>query len=436
MYNSSFLKILESRNKIPLNPQLLRLKDWFSRYNFTVKHVKGHNNILVDMLYRPPSIHLITPNGHIPLILMETLTAALSSSSLVNPSALTERAYPLELTEMLPPGQSPSLAQIQDFAKSHLTVYLSQMKNQGFRKIQSNKIQNLVEYTHILESAQIDKTSLHLMNPYTIFKRNKSLARKINFLIQHRSLLVKEYIQSTTLDNPATVAEQYVDLQIDQQMIDQWIREGFFHLHIGAARFILTLHRRKCLPVTARIALLNTNYKQYEYTFIDTCLSTLHTGSISLTYYPNFNIPLRDHNLHNCLKVQLQVLGVNMLPNTYKATLHHQIAYWLQGHALDLPIPSHTGDTIFITVEREYEIPTIIQIPKQLSREKLKEVIPLEWITNYEKAFQNTTPVISSDTKYVKQRDGSIKTVYESITESEAFSSVLSTHDPTSYLRR
>ncbi|KAK2662037.1 hypothetical protein Ddye_000611 [Dipteronia dyeriana] len=112
-----------------------------------------------------------------------------------------------------------------------------------------------------------------------------------------------------------------------------------------------------------------------------------------------------------------------MLPNSYMATLHHQIVYRLHDRALDLPIPDHTRDIIFIMVEREYEIPTIIQIPKQLPKEKLEEVIPLEWITNYEKAFQNTTPVFASDTKYVKQKDGSIKIVYETITKSKASSS-------------
>ncbi|KAK2653716.1 hypothetical protein Ddye_013572 [Dipteronia dyeriana] len=83
------------------------------------------------------------------------------------------------------------------------------------RRIQSNKIKNLNEYTNIPESAQIDETSLPLLNPYTIFKKDRSLARKINFLVQHRSLSVKEYIQSIALDNclvPATAAEQYVDL--------------------------------------------------------------------------------------------------------------------------------------------------------------------------------------------------------------------------------
>ncbi|KAK2640532.1 hypothetical protein Ddye_028327 [Dipteronia dyeriana] len=83
-------------------------------------------------------------------------------------------------------------------------------------------------------------------------------------------------------------------------------------------------------------------------------------GSISLTYYPNFNIPLSDQNLHNYLKIQLQVVGAPMMPNSYMATLHHQIAYKLQDHALDLPIPCHTGDTIFIKAKREDEVPTII----------------------------------------------------------------------------
>ncbi|KAK2651593.1 hypothetical protein Ddye_011449 [Dipteronia dyeriana] len=107
-----------------------------------------------------------------------------------------------------------------------------------------------------------------------------------------------------------------------------------------------------------------------------------------------------------------------MIPNSYMTTLHHQIAYRLQDHALDLPIPGHTRDTISIKVEREDEVPTIIQIPKQLPREKLTEIMPLKWITNYEKALQNTTSVVATDTKFVKLSDGSIQTTYEQISTS------------------
>ncbi|KAK2641133.1 hypothetical protein Ddye_022896 [Dipteronia dyeriana] len=291
----------------------------------------------------------------------------------------------------------------------------------SIRQTQTNKIQNLFEYTHISESAQIIETALPLLNPYTVFKRSRSLSRKVTALVQHCSPPIKEYVQSTALDNcliPVSATEQYVDLEIDQPLIDQWIKEGYSHLHIEAIRIILTLHGRKGLPVTTRIALLNTIYKQYEHAIIGTCLSTLHAGSISLTYYPNFNIPLRDQNLHNCLKIQLQIVKAPMMPNSYMATLHHQIAYRLQDHALDLPIPGHTEDTIFVKAEREDEVPTIIQIPKQLPREKLTEIMPLKWITNYEKAFQNTTPVVATDTKFVKLSDGFIQTIYEQINTS------------------
>ncbi|KAK2640903.1 hypothetical protein Ddye_022666 [Dipteronia dyeriana] len=286
------------------------------------------------------------------------------------------------------------------------------------RQTQTNKIQNLVEYTHIPESAQITETALPLLNPYTVFKCSKSLSRRVTALVHYHSPPIKEYVQSIALDNclvPASTTEQYVDLEIGQPLIDQWIKEGYSYLNIGAIRIILTLHGRKGLPVTARIALLNTIYKKYEHAIIGTCLSTLHVGSISLTYYPNFNIPLRDQNLHNYLKIQLQVVGAPMIPNSYMAMLHHQIAYRLQYHAFDLPVPGHTRDIIFIKAEREDEVSTIIQIPKQLPREKLTEIMHLKWITNYEKAFQNTTPVVATDTKFTKLNDGSIWTTYEPI---------------------
>jgi hypothetical protein len=45
------------------------------------------------------------------------------------------------------------------------------------RRTQSSKIQNLVEYTHIPDSAQINETSVPLLNPYNIFKRSKSLSQ-------------------------------------------------------------------------------------------------------------------------------------------------------------------------------------------------------------------------------------------------------------------
>ena len=83
------------------------------------------------------------------------------------------------------------------------------------RRSHSHRIQDLVEYTHIPESAQINETSLPLLNPYNIFRRDKSLAKRVTNLVRTRPPPVKEYVQSTALDNcliPVSPGEQYLYL--------------------------------------------------------------------------------------------------------------------------------------------------------------------------------------------------------------------------------
>ena len=70
---------------------------------------------------------------------------------------------------------------------------------------------------------------------------------------------------------------------------------------------ILSLHGKKDLLVTARTALLDTRFKQYQHAVIGIVLTTLHAGSVLLTFYPNFNLSLEDPNLPTTLKVQIQV---------------------------------------------------------------------------------------------------------------------------------
>ncbi|KAH9697817.1 hypothetical protein KPL71_023772 [Citrus sinensis] len=55
------------------------------------------------------------------------------------------------------------------------------------------------------------------------------------------------------------------------------------------------------------------------------------------------------------------------------------------------------------------DIPTIIQIPRQIPRADLLKIMPLEWITNYEHFHQNTTPVQTSEPMYEKRPDGSVR---------------------------
>ncbi|KAH9792641.1 hypothetical protein KPL71_004209 [Citrus sinensis] len=265
----------------------------------------------------------------------------------------------------------------------------------------ANKIENLVEYSYIPESAQISESSYPLLSPYQLYKRPSSFTRSIRTLISTRRPHPKEYIQSSCLDQcslQATPVEQYVTLEIPSELISNWKREGFTHLHLGGIRLILTLHGRKGLPVTARIAMLDTRFKQYQDAVIGTVLTTLHAGSVLLTFYPNFNLSLQDPNLPTTLKVQVQIQG---------ATLHHQLVYRLQNHALDLPTPEHHSDTLMVLAESD-QIPTIIQIPRQIPSHELIKLMPLEWISNYEQFYNNTAPIQTSESMFERRQDGTV----------------------------
>ena len=39
------------------------------------------------------------------------------------------------------------------------------------------------------------------------------------------------------------------------------------------------------------------------------------------------------------------------------------------------------------------EIPTIIQIPRQIPQQELIKLMPLEWLSNYEQFHQNSEPI-------------------------------------------
>ncbi|KAH9734801.1 hypothetical protein KPL71_017513 [Citrus sinensis] len=279
----------------------------------------------------------------------------------------------------------------------------------------ANKIENLLEYSYIPESAQISESSYPLLSPYQLYKRPSSFTRSIRTLISTRRPHPKEYIQSSRLDQcslQATPVEQYVTLEIPSELISNWKREGFTHLHLGGIRLILTLHGRKGLPVTARLAMLDTRFKQYQDAVIGTVLTTLHAGSVLLTFYPNFNLSLQDPNLPTTLKVQVQIQGAEQISSAKIATLHHQLVYRLQNHALDLPTLEHHSDTLMVLAESD-QIPTIIQIPRQIPRHELIKLMPLEWISNYEQFHNNTAPIQTSESMFERRQDGTVRMTFK-----------------------
>lgn len=91
-----------------------------------------------------------------------------------------------------------------------------------YKKTNSHKIENLIEYSHVLEDTQIFETMPPLLSPYNIFKRQRSVTRSISNLISTNRSHMKEYVQSSRLDQCSLRAmnqEQYVDLEIPQYRI-------------------------------------------------------------------------------------------------------------------------------------------------------------------------------------------------------------------------
>ncbi|KAH9649352.1 hypothetical protein KPL70_025947 [Citrus sinensis] len=266
-----------------------------------------------------------------------------------------------------------------------------------------------------MKSSQISESQFPIMSPYNLYKQKTSFTRSIRTLISTKRPLPKEYIQSSRLDQcalQASQSEQYVTMEIPSDLVANWKREGYTHLHLGGVRLILTLHGRKGLPVTARIALLDTRFKEYQHAVIGTVLTTLHAGSVLLTFYPNFNLSLEDPNLSTTLKVQIQLQGAEQTPTSKIATLHHQIVYQLQNHALDLPTPYTTSDAMMILADTD-TIPTIIQIPKQIQKQELLRLMPLEWLTNYEHFHQNLEPVQTTEATFNRRPNGQVKLSFQ-----------------------
>ena len=81
----------------------------------------------------------------------------------------------------------------------------------------STNVENLVEYSYIPESAQLNESQFPIMSPYNLYKQKTSLTRSIQTLISIKRPLPKEYIQSSRLDQcalQASQSEQYVILEI------------------------------------------------------------------------------------------------------------------------------------------------------------------------------------------------------------------------------
>ncbi|XLU77158.1 hypothetical protein S245_000579, partial [Arachis hypogaea] len=289
----------------------------------------------------------------------------------------------------------------------------------SLKKTLGNKIDQLVEFTHVPEDSRTPATEYPLISPYSFYQRQKkSTLTSIRHLI-HRipSPPPKEVIQSSHLQQcglKATTAEQYITLEIPPELIQSYLNQGYTHLHLGAVRLILTLHGRRSLPITAKVALLDTTFKEYQHALIGALVTTLSNGSVILTIAPNFTMRLPDPTICQRLKIQIQLVGVIQDSNAEQATLHHQVLYRVQDHALDLNLPNTTGEALFMFTDNARG-PAIVNIPRMITTDELSSIIPLEWITDYEKAFSKEQIDVHTTTPptITHNSDGTVTTVFQ-----------------------
>ena len=74
-------------------------------------------------------------------------------------------------------------------------------------------------------------------------------------------------------------------------------------------------------------------------------------------------------------------------------------------------------------------IPSIVQIPRQIQKQELLKLMPLEWLFNYKKFQQNSQPVQTADACFEKRANNTIKLIFQSPTD-QALSIV--SHPPSS----
>ncbi|XLU77161.1 hypothetical protein S245_000582, partial [Arachis hypogaea] len=289
----------------------------------------------------------------------------------------------------------------------------------SLKKTLGNKIDQLVEFTHVPEDSRTPATEYPLISPYSFYQRQKkSTLTSIRHLFHRNpSPPPKEVIQSSHLQQcglKATTAEQYITLEIAPELIQSYLNQGYTHLHLGAVRLILTLHGRRSLPVIAKVALLDTTFKEYQHGLIGALVTTLSNGSVILTIAPNFTMRLSDPTICQRLKIQIQLVEVIQDSNAEQATLHHQVLYRVQDHALDLNLPNTTGEALFMFTDNARG-PAIVNIPRMITTDELSSIIPSEWITDYEKAFPKEQIDVHTTTPptITHNSDGTVTTVFQ-----------------------
>ena len=79
-------------------------------------------------------------------------------------------------------------------SSSLVTLFSTLSLPKSCTKQTASKIENLVEYSYVPESVQINESSLPLISPHHLYKKPSSFTRSIKTLISTKRPHPKEYI--------------------------------------------------------------------------------------------------------------------------------------------------------------------------------------------------------------------------------------------------
>ena len=71
----------------------------------------------------------------------------------------------------------------------------------------------------------------------------------------------------------------------------------------------------------------------------------------------------------------------------------------------------HHSDALMVLADSD-QIPTIIQIPRQIPRHELIKLTPLEWISNYEKFHTDSSPIQTTESMFERRTDGTVQMAF------------------------
>ena len=86
-------------------------------------------------------------------------------------------------------------------------------------------------------------------------------------------------------------------------------------------------------------------------------------------------------------------------------------------------MPTSHDSALFILANNQEETSSIVQIPRNISRKELQELIPLQWVTGYEKLRENTKPLSTSQATFRRSVDGLVTTTFKKPDEASSSNS-------------